>query len=137
MSNLSTVTHFEIFAADPANLARFYRELFAWRIDKADGVDYYHIQTGQTGQTGTTEANGIGGGLLYRPIAGPRSWVHYVRVPSLDQTVERLLKLGGAVLRPKTAVPKTAWSAVLEDPEGNVCAVWQCDPSAMPSPEPD
>ena len=36
------VTHFEIFAEDPAKLADFYRELFGWAIEKAPGVDYFH-----------------------------------------------------------------------------------------------
>jgi predicted enzyme related to lactoylglutathione lyase len=40
-------------------------------------------------------------------IPGQRSWVHYVHVESLDQAVKQVLKLGGALLRSKTAVPKT------------------------------
>jgi hypothetical protein len=47
------------------------------------------------------------------------------------------LQLGGSILRPKTAVPKTAWYGVVSDPEGNIFAVWQADPAAMPEPEPD
>ena len=48
-----------------------------------------------------------------------------------------LQRLGGKVLRPKTAVPKTAWYAVFPDPEGNIFAVWQPDATAFPPPEPD
>jgi len=127
----STVTHFEIFAEDPASLAQFYRKLFGWQIDKATGVDYYHIQTGPA------EAKGIGGGLLYRPIPGPRSWVHYVSVESIDETVELIESLGGKIVREKAAVPKTAWYAVVEDPQGNIFAVWQADPKAFPPLEPE
>jgi predicted enzyme related to lactoylglutathione lyase len=43
--------------------------------------------------------------------------------------------LGGKLVRPKTAVPKTAWYAVVEDPEGNIFAVYLHDPLAMPMPE--
>jgi len=46
-------------------------------------------------------------------------------------------RLGGTLLRPKTAVPKTAWYAVVADPEGNIFAVWQADANAMPAPLPD
>ena len=74
---------------------------------------------------------------MFRPIPGPRSWVHYVHVESLDQTVERIVELGGAVVRPKAAVPKAAWYAVVADPEGNIFAIWQADPLAMPLPEPE
>lgn len=125
------VTHFEIFAEEPAKLADFYRGLFDWTIEKAPGVDYFHIRTAPPGQ------DAIRGGLTYRAIPGPRSWVHYVWVDSLDDVADRVQRLGGAVLRPKTAVPKTGWYAVLEDPEGNIFAVFQPDETAMPEPEPD
>jgi uncharacterized protein len=127
----SAVTHFEIYAEDPAKLAEFYRTLLGWQIDKAPGIDYWRIETAPG------EAKGIGGGLMFRPIPGPRSWVHYLHVESLEQTVERILELGGAVLRPKAAVPKTAWYAVVADPEGNMFAIWQADLMAMPLPEPE
>jgi uncharacterized protein len=126
----SSVTHFEIYGENPAKLADFYRTLFGWQVEKAPGIDYWRINTGGEGK-------GIAGGLLLRPIPGPRSWVHYLHVESLDQTVERIVDLGGAVLRTKTAVPKTAWYAVVADPEGNIFAIWQADPMAMPLPEPD
>ena len=41
-----SVTHFEIYAEEPAKLADFYRGVFEWRLDKAPGVDYWRIQTG-------------------------------------------------------------------------------------------
>jgi predicted enzyme related to lactoylglutathione lyase len=105
--------------------------LFDWKIDKAPGIDYFRIQTD------SEKGNGIAGGLLNRPIQGPRSWVHYVLVDSIDQTIERIQALGGKLLRPKTAVPKTAWYAVVEDPEGNIFAVYQHDALAMPMPVPE
>jgi uncharacterized protein len=127
----SSVTHFEIYGEDPAKLAGFYEALLGWQIDKAPGIDYWRIDTG------ATESKSTGGGLLFRPIPGPRSWVHYVHVDSLDRTVERIAELGGTVVRPKTAVPKTAWYAVVADPEGNIFAIWQADSLAMPMPEPE
>jgi hypothetical protein len=128
---VAAVTHFEIYAEKPEGLADFYRSLFGWQLDKAPGLDYWRVKTR------ATEANGINGGLTYRPFPGPRSWVHYVHVESLDAAVAEVLRLGGAVLRPKTAVPKTAWYAVVSDPEGNIFAVWQPDSTAFPPPEPD
>jgi predicted enzyme related to lactoylglutathione lyase len=125
------VTHFEIFADEPAKLVDFYRSLFGWEIEKAPGVDYWRIRTAPEG------SGAIGGGLTYRAIPEPRSWVHSVHVASLDEAVAETVRLGGQVVRPKTAVPKTAWYAVLTDPQGNVFAVWQTDPAAMPPPMPD
>ena len=126
-----SVTHFEIYAEDPATLAEFYRRLFGWRLERAPGMDYWRIDTG------ATPMSGFAGGLTYRPIAGTRAWVHYVHVASLDDAVAAAEQLRAVVLRPKTAVPKTAWYAVLADPEGNVFAIYQTDSAAFPLPEPD
>ncbi|MGA8491320.1 MAG: VOC family protein [Terriglobales bacterium] len=76
-------------------------------------------------------------GIDIPPHPQARSWVHYVNVESLDAAIEQVQRLGGKVLRPKTAVPKTAWYAVVQDPEGNIFAIWQPDPTAFPPPEPD
>jgi predicted enzyme related to lactoylglutathione lyase len=127
----ASVTHFEIYAEKPARLASFYRELFGWRIDQAAGVDYFMIQTTAAPDKGIT------GGLTYRPIPEPRSWVHYVAVESLEETLATIQRLGGSILRPRTAVPKLAWYAVVADPEGNIFAIWQRDPNAFPAAEPD
>jgi uncharacterized protein len=130
MSN--SVTHFEIYADEPEALAEFYRRLFGWRIDKALAVDYFFIDTAPKGGGAAVQ-----GGLLRRPIEGPRSWVHYVHVDSLDDTLNRVTDLGGKVVRAKAAVPKTGWYAVAEDPQGNIFALFQADAGAFPSPVPD
>ena len=127
----ASVTHFEIYAEHPPKLAEFYQNLLGWRIEQAPGIDYWRIQSD------ASSANGLNGGLTYRPFPGPRSWVHYVHVNSLDRMVAEVVRLGGEVLRQKTAVPKTAWYAVVADPEGNIFAVWQPDKAAFPTLEPE
>jgi predicted enzyme related to lactoylglutathione lyase len=127
----SSVTHVEIYGENPATLAAFYRAVLGWQVDKVPGIDYWRIDTA------TGVVKGIDGGLMFRPIQGPRRWVHYLHVRSLEQTIERILELGGTVVRPKAAVPKTAWFAVVADPKGNIFAIWQVDPLAMPQPEPE
>jgi predicted enzyme related to lactoylglutathione lyase len=72
----SSVTHFEIYAEEPPKLAEFYQSLFGWRVEQAPGIDYWRIQCA------ADTANGLNGGLTYRPFPGPRSWVHYVHVDS-------------------------------------------------------
>lgn len=105
------MTHFEICAENPAKLAEFYRGVFGRQID--------------------------GGGLTYQPIPALHTWIHYVNVPSIDNAIAQAKILGGVLLRPKTAVPMTAWFAIAADPEGNIFAIWQADPAAFPPPEPE
>jgi predicted enzyme related to lactoylglutathione lyase len=100
------------------------------------GTDYWRIDAG------ATPTSGLAGGLTYRPVAGTRGWVHYVHVASLDDAVAEAMRLGAVVLRPKTASlktasRKTAWYAVLADPEGNIFAIYQREPAACPPPGSD
>jgi uncharacterized protein len=126
----NTVTHFEIYAEEPGRLAEFYRGLLGWEIEQVPGVAYWQVRTGAEGE-------GIGGGLTHRPIPGPKAFVHYVHVDSIDDALAGLLRLGGSVVRAKSAVARTAWFAVVADPEGNIFALWQADPGAMPQFEPE
>jgi predicted enzyme related to lactoylglutathione lyase len=126
-----SVTHFEIYAEEPATLAAFYRQLFGWKLERVPGLDYWRIESG------AAPAGNGPDGLTYRPVAGTRGWVHYVHVKSLDDVVAEAEHLGAVVLRPRTAAPKTAWYAVLADPEGNIFAIYQTDLAAFPPPEPD
>ena len=128
---INPITHFEIYGGTPARLAEFYRALFGWEVDQAPGVDYWRIRTG------TAEVDSLSGGLTYRPDCLPPSWVNYVKVASLDEVIAQIQSLGGKILRPRTAVPKAAWYAVVQDPEGNIFAIWQPDSTAFPPPEPD
>lgn len=125
MSAPGAVTHFEIYAEQPEALAAFYRRVFGWNIEKAQGVEYFFIET-------SPERGSIRGGLLRRPIEAPRSWVHYVHVDDLEGTVARVIELGGRVVHGKSAVPKTGWYAVVEDPQGNVFGLFQPDAKAFP-----
>lgn len=131
-SMTNTITHFEIYGEEPAGLAEFYRTVFGWQIEQMPGVDYWRIQIAPT------EANPLqGGGLTYRAIPGLNGWMLFVNVDSLDETTSLVQRLGGSVVRPKTAVPKTAWVTIVADPAKNLFGVWQRDPTAFPPPEPD
>ncbi len=125
------VMHFEIYTEEPAALVEFYGKLFGWRFERGPRPNYWRIDTGGRGRYA------IAGGLTYRPVGGARSWVHYVHVTSLDDAVADAEWLGAVVLRPRAAVPKTAWYAVLADPEGNIFAIYQEDVAAFGPPETD
>ena len=121
------LSHVEIFGDDPEQLAGLYRELFGWRIEKAPGIDYWRIE----GEAGAV------GGVARRPPVELQGWLPYVQVPSVRAAVEVIERHGGRVLKPRTAVPRAAWYAVVADPAGNAFAVWEPDPTAFPPPMPD
>ena len=127
----NSLTHFEIYGEAPADLARFYRSVFGWEVEQMPGVDYWRINPG------STDGKELNGGLTYRAIPGLNGWMLYVNVASLDETVALVQELGGTIVRPKTAVPKTAWVTIVADPAKNIFGVWQADPTAFPQPVPD
>jgi len=75
--------------------------------------------------------------MTIRAIPNLNGWMLFVNVSSLDETVAKIVNLGGGVVRPKTAVPRTAWVTICQDPAKNIFGVWQADPSAFPMPDPD
>jgi hypothetical protein len=69
-------------------------------VEQMPGVNYWRIQTG------SAEPNALHGGLSYRAIPDLNGWMLFVNVPSIDETVELVRKLGYSIMRPKTAVPQ-------------------------------
>lgn len=124
-------TNFEIYGNDPEQMAEFYTQVFGWQIEKMEGIGYWRIITE------SSENNSINGGLTYRTIPNLNGFLLYVNVNSMDDTVEKILKMGGSVVRRKTAVPRAGWVTIVADPEQNIFGVWQADPSAFPVPHPD
>ncbi len=126
-----TIVHFEIYGDHVPKLKEFYQKLFGWKIEKYSGpMDYWMIRTVPTDAKGMPTANGVNGGMMQRPTPEARGWLNYVAVESVDESVGEVKKLGGSLIRPKQAVPKMGWFAVVADPEHNVFALWQQDPKA-------
>ncbi len=118
-----TIVHFEIPADDVARAKSFYAQLFGWQIEAPPGfADYWLVQTDAEGQA-------LGGGLFQRHTPG-QGVLHYIGVESVAEYAARVETLGGKIITPRSAVPGMGWFAVFHDPEGNVMALWENDPSA-------
>lgn len=125
------VQHFEIYGDNPEKLAEFYKNVFGWNVNKAPNIDYWMLGTvASDGKHMPTEPGAINGGMMKRPMPEARAWMNYVTVPSLDEAVKKIEAAGGNVFRPRTAVPKMGWFAIVTDPEQNVFGVWQNDANA-------
>lgn len=123
-----TVCHFEIPADDVERAQKFYRELFGWEIEKLTGpasMDYWLISTG----AGKSGEGVLGGGMMQRQMA-EQSITIYIDVPSVDDYTDKVKKLGGQVVFPKTAVPEMGYFAVCLDQENNAFGLWEVNPMA-------
>jgi len=109
---------FEIPADNVERARTFYGALFGWKIEKFPGqMEYWHIDTGGSNDTPD-------GGLMKRQQ--PQHGItNYINVPSVDQYMAKVEKLGGKICMPKTAVPQMGYFAVCQDTENNTFALWE------------
>jgi predicted enzyme related to lactoylglutathione lyase len=122
--------HFEIHAENPERAAKFYEELFGWKITKWDGpVDYWLVSTG-------TEEPGIQGALLKRMGANPDpqeptpviAYVCTIDVEDIDAAIAKAKKLGAVEALGKQEVPGVGWQAYYKDSESNIFGMMQVLP---------
>jgi hypothetical protein len=119
----ANIVWFEIPADDPERAKKFYSALFGWKINPFPGMpDYQHIDTG--GDDDTPD-----GGLM--PRKHPQQPItNYVNVPSVTKFAAKVEKLGGKVMKSKTAVPQMGYFAICRDTENNEFAIWERNDSA-------
>ncbi len=120
-------------------MAEFYRKVFAWELNKWDnpGGEYWLVMTGPLIEEGKVAGPpGINGGLLQRRGDSPKggepvnSFVCTMQVVNVDETVNAVVKAGGSVAAPKTAMIGMGWLAYCKDPDGNIFGVYHDDTAA-------
>jgi predicted enzyme related to lactoylglutathione lyase len=104
----SRVAWFEVLGRDADALARFYADLFAWKIDDAP-MNY---------KLATAEGDRPSGGIGEDPTGGPGHVTFYVEVDDLEATLDKAERLGGKVVMPPNDAMDTA-IALFSDPEGH------------------
>jgi predicted enzyme related to lactoylglutathione lyase len=122
--------HFEIHAENPERVAKFYRELFGWKITKWDGpVDYWLVDTGKKNP-------GIQGAILRRAGKNPDpkeptpviAYVLTIDVEDIDGMIEKAKKLGGTEALARQEVPGVGWQVYYKDTESNIFGMMQAIP---------
>ena len=114
-----TLVHFEIPAKDPEKVAKFYTQLFGWKFQKMQSpTDYWLISLKDAKEHDTI------GGLI--PRENPKEqYRNYFMVRSVDETLKNATSLGAKVVSGKQEIPNMGFMAILEDPDGNVFALFQ------------
>ena len=112
------VSYLEIPAVDAERSGAFYEAVFGWEIRRrTDGDASFDDRSGSligrfaSGRTASCEP-----GLL-----------PYIYVERIDEVVERIVKLGGAIVKPVYA-EGDIWVATFRDPAGNLMGIWQFGP---------
>jgi predicted enzyme related to lactoylglutathione lyase len=121
---MNRIVHFEINSDSPEKAAKFYEEIFGWKIKKWDGpIDYWMITTGDK------EEPGIDGGMMKREDPGA-TVNNVIDVKSVDECLKKIEEKGGTVVVPKHAVPGIGYAAYFKDLDGNLFGLMEEDESA-------
>src|SRR5262245_27180880 len=101
----ASLVWFEIPADNPERAQKLYGALFGWKINPFPGMsDYWHIDT--AGADASPD-----GGMLTRKHPG-HGITNYILVPSVTKAAAKVVKLGGSICMPKTAVPQTGYFVI-------------------------
>jgi predicted enzyme related to lactoylglutathione lyase len=113
---MATIIHFDISADDLQRAKNFYEKLFGWSFTKFPNTaqEYYLIDT----NTSPGE-KGITGGMAKREKPYQKI-TNFIQVNSIDESMADVLKLGGQIIEPKTAIPTIGLIAGCKDTEDNI-----------------
>ena len=109
MARGNRVGHFEILGKDAAKAQKFYSDLFGWKIDANNPMNY--------GMVDSKKRDAIAGGIGGSPTGESRLLV-YADVPDIHATLARVESLGGRTIMPRTDIGPVIMG-IFEDVEGN------------------
>ncbi|MBI4771668.1 MAG: VOC family protein [Chloroflexi bacterium] len=105
------IVHVEIPSGDPQEAAKFYGDLFGWKIEVDQMYDYVQFVP-ESGPGGAfPKADG--------EMARLGEVLVYYHTEDIDATLARAEQLGGKVALPKTEIPHVGGFALFNDPSGN------------------
>jgi len=100
----------------------FYENVIGWKAEPVSMGDYndFNMTSPETGDpvTGVCHAKGINEDL-------PPSWLVYITVADLADSVSKVEASGGKLIKPVTSMGDYGSFAVIEDPAGAVCALYE------------
>ncbi|VVB93511.1 Uncharacterised protein [uncultured archaeon] len=122
---MPTIVHFDLPADDVERAKKFYEKLFDWKFNQVPmPAPFYLIETKDLNGN-----PGVGGGMGERKLPG-QSTMNYIGVPSVEEYIAKVKKLGGNIIMPKTAVSGWGYLAICVDTENNKFGIWQEDKNA-------
>ena len=114
------VVHFEIMGRDPEKLRSYYGELFGWRFDTGNPMDYGLVNREENL---TADGMGIGGGIGGAPEGYAGHVTVYVGVPDVEAALAKAESLGGTRMMGPEQVTDGVEIGLFVDPEGRTLGV--------------
>ncbi|MFW9961900.1 MAG: VOC family protein [Candidatus Thorarchaeota archaeon] len=123
---MNRVYYFEMPVDDFDRAIKFYETVFDWKITKEDRLSgpYYAVKTGDDSKPGIN-------GSFFKKEESWNQISNVINVQDIDGILEKIKKLGGAIVFPKTVINGVGYLAYFKDPEGNTLGMMQNDPKAF------
>ena len=105
----------------------FFSKTFGWGF-MATGMDgdHHFATTVPTDENGIpTEPGGINGGLLQRGTYEQQVASIFIKVKSIDDTIDKVKTNGGKLILAKVPIADFAYLAQIKDTEGNLISLWE------------
>src|SRR5712692_5479978 len=114
------VVHFEVIGKDADKLRSYYTDLFGWKFDADNPMNYGIVQReGNVSEDGI----GIGGGVAAGPEGYPGHVTFYVAVPDVEAALAKAESLGGTRVMGPEKVMERVEIGLFNDPEGHLVGV--------------
>jgi predicted enzyme related to lactoylglutathione lyase len=114
------VVHFEVIGKDGPALQRYYAELFDWRINADNPMNYGLVAREENLNS---DGIGIGGGIGSAPEGYDGHVTFYVEVPDVEAALARAAELGGTRLFGPDKIMDSVELGQFSDPQGHVIGV--------------
>ena len=111
----SPLIHFEVAGKDADKLQSYYGDLFGWKIDSGNEMNYGLVDVGSTD---------VAGGVGPAPDGQPGHAMFYVGVDDVEAALKKAESLGGSRLVGPMEVPDGPRIGHFADPEGNVVGLF-------------
>ena len=120
---MNTVGWIELTTTDEAKAAKFYGDVFGWKVTNGKGApagpdDYGHIENAGTAIGGIPPAS-------MRDPNAPPNWMIYVEVADTAAATEKAKSLGATVCMGPMDIGENGTISVLQDPQGAYFALHQ------------
>ena len=110
----SPVIHFEVMGKDPAALQKYYGDLFDWKMDASNPMNYGVVEKA---------GEGIGGGVGPAPPGTDGHVTFYVEVEDVGAALDKAESLGGKKVFGPEKVMGEIEIGLFNDPEGHMVGV--------------
>jgi uncharacterized protein len=115
------VVHFEIMGKDPDKLQAYYGELFGWKFDTSNPMDYGTVSREDNL---SPEGIGIGGGIGKAPEGYGGHVTFYVGVDDVEAALSKAESLGGTRMMGPETIMGSMVLGLLQDPEGHTIGLF-------------